>query len=100
MKKILKIRILDLWYLLRTCRWYCNTGGYSSSRRIPNGVLPCQWYVAFLQAESIFDVCWLYISINPLQPDGTRAPSKSPLVSWWPERRTGSSVIMIRLLLY
>ena len=36
------------------------------------------------------DVCRLYIGINPPQPGGTRAPSRSPPVSWWSKRRTDS----------
>jgi len=41
------------------------------------------------------DVCRLYIVINPPQPGGTRAPSRSPPVSWWSERRTNSSVMIL-----
>jgi len=33
------------------------------------------------------DVCGLYIGINPPQPGGMWAPSRSLLVSWWSERQ-------------
>jgi len=36
-----------------------------------------------------------YIGINPPQPGGTRTPSRSPPVSWWSERRTDSSVMIL-----
>ena len=41
------------------------------------------------------NVCRLYIGINPPQPGGTRAPSRSPPVAWWSERRTASSVMIL-----
>jgi len=41
------------------------------------------------------DVCWLYIGINPPQPGGTRAPSRSPPVSWWSEWHTDSSMMIL-----
>jgi len=41
------------------------------------------------------DVCRLHIGINPPQPAGTRAPSRSPPVSSWSERRTDSSVMIL-----
>jgi len=41
------------------------------------------------------DVCRLYISISPLQQGGTRAPSRSPAVSWWLERYTDSLVMIL-----
>ena len=42
------------------------------------------------------DVCRLYISINPPQlVGGTWAPSRSPPVSWWSERHTDSSVMIL-----
>jgi len=41
------------------------------------------------------DVCRLYIGINPPQPGGTRAPSKSPPVSWWSQWCTDSSVMIL-----
>jgi len=50
------------------------------------------WLLAFLQAEWIL-MFPNYIGINP--PSGTRAPSRSPPVSWWSEWRTDSSVMML-----
>ena len=40
-------------------------------------------------------VSQLYTGINPPQPGGTRAPSRSPPVSWWSERCTDSSVMIL-----
>jgi len=44
------------------------------------------------------DVCQLYTSINPPQPSGTRAPSRSPPVSWSSEWRTDSSVMILPVI--
>jgi len=41
------------------------------------------------------DVSRLYIGINPPQPGGTRAPSRSPPVSWWTKWRTDSLVTIL-----
>jgi len=41
------------------------------------------------------DVSQLYISTSPPQPGGTRAPSRSPPVPWWSERRTDSLVMIL-----
>ena len=41
------------------------------------------------------DVCRLYIGISSPQLGGTRAPSRSPPVSWWSQRRTDSSVMSL-----
>jgi len=41
------------------------------------------------------DVSQLYSSINSPQPGGTRAPSRSPPVSWWLELHTDSSVMIL-----
>jgi len=41
------------------------------------------------------DVCRLYIGINSPQPGGTRAPSRSPPVSWWSKRHTHSLMMIV-----
>jgi len=70
----------------------------------PNAVLTCWWYVtreherwlAFLQAEWI-PMIWLPTVDRHQypQPGGTQAPSMSPPVPWWSERRTDSSVMIL-----
>ena len=52
--------------------------------------------LAFLQAEWIpmLPDC-TSTSINPPEPGGTRAPSRSPAISWWSERRTDSSMMIL-----
>jgi len=38
---------------------------------------------------------WMYIRIDLSQPGGTWAPSRSPPISWWSERHTDSSMMIV-----
>ena len=67
------------------------SGRSSSSWRAPNWNtivdLPPDWVNTI--------VSQLYISINSPRPGGTEAPSRSPPISWWLERCTDSSVMVL-----
>jgi len=71
-----------------------------SNGMLPDGVLPCWWYVARAYDHWPFQAKWIPVladcaSVSIPQPGGTLAPSRSSPVTWWSKQCANDSVMIV-----